>query len=162
MAAVVIDLRENSSDNYAAAMEILDIFVPMSDSKRPAATVVDGNGSTVKTYTTTAGEVNLPIGVLVSSSTVQAAELFACNLRDFGKAVVFAEKTSGGSAVVTEAFVLSEGSAVLLTTGKVLPHSGVSFDGTGIEPDYLLEKAEAAKNISEDGQFLFAVSVLTE
>lgn len=160
--AIVIDLRDNSSYNYDAAMEILDIFVPMSDSKRPAATVVDADGKTVKTYTTTAGEINLPVGVLVSDSTSQAAELFACNLRDFGKAVIFAEKTSGGSAVVTEAFVLSEGSAVLLTTGKVLPHSGVSFDGTGIEPDYLLEKAAPSKEISEDGQFLFAVSVLTE
>lgn len=160
--AIVIDLRDNSSDNYDVAMEILDIFVPMSDSRRPAATVVDGNGSTVKTYITTAGEINLPVGVLVSDSTKQAAELFACNLRDFGKAVIFAEKASGGSAVVTEAFVLSEGSAVLLTTGRILPHSGVSFDGTGIEPDYLLEKATPSKNISEDGQFLFAVSALTE
>lgn len=160
--AIVIDLRDNGSDNYEAAIEILDIFVPMSDGKRPAATVVDGSGNTVKTYTTTAGEVNLPIGVLVSSSTKQAAELFACNLRNFGKAVIFAEKTSGGSAVVTEAFELSGGSAVLLTTGKILPYSGISFDGVGIEPDYLLEKAKPSKDISEDGQFLFAVSSLTE
>ena len=160
--AIVIDLRENSSDNYEVAMEILDIFVPMSDGEKPAATVVDANGKTVKTYTTTAGEVNLPVGVLVSSSTKQAAELFACDLRDFGKAVIFAENTSGGSAVVSEAFVLSGGSAVLLTTGMVLPYSGNSFHGTGIEPDYLLEKAEPSKEISEDGQFLFAASALTE
>ncbi len=160
--AIVIDLRENSSDNYDIAMEILDIFVPMTDGEKPAATVVDGNSDKVRTYMTTAGEVNLPIGVLVSSSTKQAAELFACNLRDFGKAVIFAEKTSGGSAVVSESFVLSDGSAVLLTTGKILPYSGKSFDGSGIEPDYLLEKAEPSKQISEDGQFLFAVSSLTE
>ena len=160
--AIVIDLRENSSDNYEVAMEILDIFVPMSDGKKPAATVVDANGKTVKTYTTTAGEVNLPIGVLVSASTKQAAELFACDLRDFGKAVIFAEKTSGGLAVVSEAFVLSGGSAVLLTTGMILPYSGNSFHGTGIEPDYLLENAEPSKEISEDGQFLFAASALTE
>jgi len=160
--AIVIDLRENGSDNYAAAMEILDIFVPMSDGKRPAATVVDESGKAVKTYNTTAGEVNLPVGVLVSTSTKQAAELFACNLRDFGKALIFAESTSGGSAVVSEAFVLSGGSAILLTTGKILPYSGNSFDINGIEPDYLLEKAKPSKNINEDGQFLFAVSVLTE
>lgn len=162
ISAIVIDLRENTSDNYDIAMEILDIFVPMSDAKKPAATVVDGDGNTVKTYTTTAGEVNLPVGVLVSSSTKQAAELFACNLRDYGKAVIFSEKNTAGSAVVCEAFVLSGGSAVLLTTGKVLPYSSNSFDGSGIEPDYLLEKAEPSKEISEDGQFLFAASALTE
>ena len=162
ISAIVIDLRENTSDNYDIAMEILDIFVPMSDAKKPAATVVDGDGNTVKTYTTTAGEVNLPVGVLVSSSTKQAAELFACNLRDYGKAVIFSEKNTAGSAVVCEAFVLSGGSAVLLTTGKVIPYSSNSFDGSGIEPDYLLEKAEPSKEISEDGQFLFAASALTE
>ena len=51
---------------------------------------------------------------------------------------------------------------MLLTTGKILPYSGISFDGVGIEPDYLLEKAKPSKDISEDGQFLFAVSSLTE
>ena len=49
-----------------------------------------------------------------------------------------------------------------VTTGKILPYSGISFDGVGIEPDYLLEKAKPSKDISEDGQFLFAVSSLTE
>ncbi len=160
IAAIVIDLRNNSSDNYDAAMEILDIFVPMSDSQRAAASVIDENGNTVKTYTATAGEVNLPIGVLVSDKTKQAAELFACNLRDFGKGLIFAESTSGGSALVQEIFVLSGGSAVLLTTGKILPYSAQSFDGEGIAPDYILEKKTGGNAISEDNQFLYAVSVL--
>ncbi len=162
LGAIVIDLRNNKSDNYDIAMQVLDIFVPMSDAKKAAATVVDEDGNTVKTYATTAGEVNIPVGVLVSTKTKQAAELFACNLRDFGKGLLFAEKTTGASVLYQEIFELSGGSAVLLTTGKVLPYSGQSYDGTGLTPDYVLEAKAGKGDISSDGQFLYAVSVLVK
>ncbi len=161
LSTIIIDLRKNSSDNYDTAMETLDIFVPMSVSDRPAASVVDENGNTVKTYTTTSGEVNARIGVLVSRKTKQAAELFACNLKDFGKGEIFAVSTTGGSALVQEIFELSSGSAVLLTTGKVLPYSSVSFDEVGITPDYTLESSAVSDKIEEDVQFLYAVSMLS-
>lgn len=160
LGAIVIDLRKNRSDNYDVAMQVLDIFVPMSDSSRAAATVVDEDGNTVKTFATTAGEVNIPVGVLVSARTKQAAELFACNLRDFGKGLIFAEKTTGASALYQEIFELSKGNAVLLTTGTVLPYSSESFDGVGLTPDYVLEAKAGKGDISSDGQFLYAVSVL--
>ncbi len=162
LSAIVIDLRKNRSDNYEVAMQVLDIFVPMSDSDKAAATVVDEDGNTVKTFATTAGEVNIPVGVLVSSKTRQAAELFACNLRDFGKGLIFAEKTTGKSALYQEIFELSKGNAVLLTTGKVLPYSSESFDGVGLTPDYVLETKAGKGGIDADSQFLYAVSVLVK
>ncbi len=162
LGAIVIDLRKNTSDNYEVAMQVLDLFVPMSDSSKAAATVVDEDGNTVKTFTTTAGEVNIPVGVLVSAKTKQAAELFACNLRDFGKGLIFAERTTGKSALYQEVFELSKGNAVLLTTGKVLPYSSESFDGVGLTPDYVLEAKAGKGAIASDGQFLYAVSVLVK
>ena len=89
-------------------------------------------------------------------------KLFACNLRDFGKGLIFAEKTTGKSALYQEVFELSKGNAVLLTTGKVLPYSSESFDGVGLTPDYVLETKAGKGNIAEDGQFLYAVSVLVK
>lgn len=157
---MIIDLRKNRSDNYDVAMECLDIFVPMSYSDKPAASVLDENGSVVKTYATTSGEVNARIGVLTSKKTRQAAELFACNLRDFGKGEIFAVSTTGGSALVQQVFELSSGSAVLLTTGKVMPYISESFDGKGITPDYVLESSASAEDFSQDSQFLYAVSML--
>ena len=162
LSAIVIDLRKNRSDNYEVAMQVLDLFVPMSDSDKAAATVVDEDGNTVKTFATTAGEVNIPVGVLVSSKTKQAAELFACNLRDFGKGLIFAEKTTGKSALYQEIFELSKGNAVLLTTGKVLPYSSESFDGVGLTPDYVLETKAGKGGIDADSQFLYAVSILVK
>ena len=158
---MIIDLRKNSSDNYDVAMECLDIFVPMSYSDKPAASVIDENGNIVKTYSTTSGEVNARIGVLTSKKTRQAAELFACNLRDFGKGELFAVSTTGGSALVQQIFELSSGSAVLLTTGKVMPYISESFDGKGISPDYVLESSVSADDFSQDSQFLYAVSMLS-
>ena len=157
---IIVDLRNNSSANYDVAMETLDIFVPMSDSQKPAASVIDENGNVVKTYSTTSGEVNARIGVLVSMGTEKAAELFACNLRDFGKGEIFAVKSTGGSALVQEIFELSSGGAVLLTTGKIVPYISESFDTVGLVPDYTVESGTTGDSFTEDTQFLYAVSML--
>ncbi len=160
ISAVVIDLRKNTSGNYEQAMKTLDIFVPMSDSQRAAATVLDENGNIVKSFSTTSGEINLPVAVLVSEETQKAAELFACNIRDFNKGIIFGTGNTRGSAIMQEIFELSKGSAVLLTTGIIMPYKSESFNGVGITPDYITEDSLRSDVIEEDGQFLYAVSVL--
>ena len=160
IAAIVIDLRNNTSGNYEQAMKALDVFVPMSDSQRAAAAVIDENGNTVKTFSTTSGEVSVPLGVLVSGETQKAAELFACNIRDFNKGIIFGTGNTKGSAMMQEIFELSKGSAVLLTTGTVVPYKSEGLNGTGVAPDYVTEDSPRGDVIEEDGQFLYAVSVL--
>ncbi len=160
ISAVVVDLRKNTSGNYEQAMKTLDVFVPMSDARKAAATVLDENGNTVKTFSTTSGEVSLPVAVLVSSETQKAAELFACNIRDFNKGMVFGTGNTKGSAMMQEIFELSKGSAVLLTTGTVMPYKSENLNGTGVTPDYITEDSPRSDVIEEDGQFLYAVSVL--
>ncbi len=158
--AVVVDLRKNTSGNYEQAMKTLDIFVPMSDAQKAAATVLDENGNIVKTFSTTSGEVSLPVAVLVSAETQKAAELFACNMRDFNKGMLFGTGNTRGSAMMQEIFELSKGSAVLLTTGTVIPYKSETFNGTGLAPDYITEDSPRSDVLEQDGQFLYAVSVL--
>lgn len=158
--AVVVDLRGNTSGNYEQAMKTLDVFVPMSDAERAAATALDENGNTVKVFTTTSGEVNLPVAVLVSGETQKAAELFACNMRDFNKGMIFGSVNTKGSAMMQEIFELSKGSAVLLTTGIIMPYKSESFNGTGVSPDYVTEESAKSDVLEQDAQFLYAVSVL--
>lgn len=158
--AVVIDLRKNTSGNYEEAIKTLDVFVPMSDSDRAAATVLDKNGNTVKTFSTSSGEVSLPAAVLVSGETSKAAELFACNMRDFNKGMIFGAANTSGSAMMQEIFELSGGSAVLLTTGLIMPYKSENFNGVGLVPDYTVEASAQSDVIAEDSQFLYAVSVL--
>ncbi len=158
--SIVIDLRKNTSGNYEQAIKALDVFVPLSDGEKGAASVLDENGNIIKSFTTSSGEVNLPTAVLVSGETQKAAELFACNMRDFGKGIIFGEGNTKGSAMLQEIFELTGGSAVLLTTGLIVPYKSESFDGKGLTPDYTVEEAEESDKISDDAQFLSAVSIL--
>lgn len=155
--ALVIDLRKNNSENVQYAMQTLDVFVPLSDA--PAMRLIDQNGGVIDSYMTDAAAVNLPIAVLVSSGTQAAAELFACDLRDFGKASLVGTKTKG-LGLVRQLFELSNGDAVLLCVGEMLSYRSDSFHGTGLEPDLRAEADEKVSALEKDSQFLEAVSLL--
>ncbi len=158
---VVIDLRSNKSQNYDNAIKALDVFVPMSYHEKGAASVVNEKGEVIKTYSTTPGEFNFKMCVLISDETSGASELFADNMRSFSKAVLYGG-TTAGNAIVKEVFELSDKSALLISTGKILPYSGVSFDEIGITPDVQEDSTEKSDNFKEDKLFLKAAASLIE
>lgn len=158
--SLIIDLRENKSVNYDAAMETLDLFLPMTTEEKPAATVIDNGGKTVKTYNMTAGEVNLPIVVLVSGQTASAAEIFACDMRQMNKCTIYGDESTAGQCLVQEIFELSGDGALLLSVGKIYSYSGESYEDTGIEPDDIFEYDEKNDDFTKDKLFLYAASIL--
>ena len=162
MKAIVIDLRENESTNYDYMLSCLDIFVPMDSSDNHTFKVADESGNIIKTLSTTPGEVNLPVAILASTKTKAAAEFFCSAMKDFSKAVIFSDGNTAGDVSLMEVFELSNGSAVLLTVGKVQPYKGESYEDEGITPDYIYESDSKGTGLSEDSQFVYAVSVLTE
>ena len=81
-----------------------------------------------------------------SSDTAGYGELFACDLKDFGKAFLIGEKTAG-RADVQETFELSDGGAVVLTTSKMLPYISESFDGNGLTPDTEIILADSLREM---------------
>ena len=141
-------------------MDVLDIFVPMNDAAVSAAAVVDENGETVIKYATTSGEINLPIAVLVNASTSAAAELFACNMRDFGKAQLVGVQTAGIS-LKRDVFMLENGDAVLLSVGVIKPYRSDIYNSVGIVPDLESELKENTKDLAADSQFLDAVNLIS-
>ncbi|MBQ4207880.1 MAG: PDZ domain-containing protein [Clostridia bacterium] len=155
--SLVIDLRRNGSENVKYAMQTLDVFVPLSD--EPAARLIDQSGETVEAFVTDAAAVNLPLAVLIGENTQAAAELFACDLRNYGKATLVGTPTAG-LGLVRQAFRLSTGDAVLLCVGEMLPYRGESFNGTGLEPDVAAAAGAQTASIQKDSQFLSAVAVL--
>ena len=162
MKAIIIDLRENESTNYDYMLSCLDIFVPMDSSDNDTFKVADENGNIIKTLSTTPGEVNIPVAILASTKTKAAAEFFCSAMKDFSKAVIFSDGNTAGDVSLMEVFELSNGSAVLLTVGKVQPYKGESYEDEGITPDYIYESDSKGTKLSEDSQFVYAVSVLTE
>lgn len=160
MDSIIIDVRKNQSENFDIAMDVLDIFVPMNDASAPAATLVDSKNNIIKKYTTTAGEVSLPMAVLISENTKAAAELFAVGMRDFSKAELVG-KTTGGVGLKREVFKLSDGNAVLLSVGEIKPYRSESFLSVGIAPDLEAEAKGSDKKLATDSQFISAVSLIS-
>lgn len=158
---LIIDLRDNSSTNFEAAIEVLDIFVPIAEGTSSVATVVDAKGNTISGYTSTASSVNLPMVVLVNGNTLGGAELIACDLRDFGKAEIVGT-TTAGAGVMQKIFELTDGSAVLLSVGEIIPYKSESYNGKGVQPDYEVEKESESDDIMKDNAYLYAVSLLNK
>lgn len=157
---LVLDLRENRSSNYDEAMECLDLFLPMTTDDNPAARVIDGSDNTVKTYNMTSGEINLPVAVLVSSATAEAAEIFVCDMQLMNKCSVYGDSNTKGDCLVREVFELEDEGALLLTVGKIVPYSGSGYEKSGVTPDYVYEYKEANDDFTKDKLFLYAASSL--
>ena len=166
--SLIFDVRSTYDGTIEYTCSVIDYLVPTAtDGNKAIATLVDKKGETVKTYSSEAKDITMPMAVLVDSDTAGYGELFACDLRDFGKAFLIGEKTAGRAAV-QETFELSDGGAVVLTTSKMLPYISESFDGEGLTPDNEVFLPGALKdNLStlereDDTQLQAALSMLAD
>ncbi len=134
--SVIFDVRNNDTGLISDVVKCIDMIVPVAtEGTNAIATAVDKDGKIVETFTSDSDSTGFAIVVLVNNNTSGAAELFACDLRDFGVAQLVGDKTAG-NGTMQKIFELSDGSAVALTVAKVLPYKSESFNGTGIDPDY--------------------------
>lgn len=136
---IVFDLRNTNTGLIRNAVECIDVIAPVATEGTGAlATAVDKDGKTIETFTSDSDSRSFAMSILVNSNTSGAAELFACDLRDFGIAQLVGTKTAG-NGTMQKVFKLSDGSAVALTVAKVIPYKSESFNGTGLEPDHKVE-----------------------
>ena len=105
------------------------------------------------------------MAVLTDEKTAGPGELFACDLHDFGKAILVGT-TTAGVGTAQQAFTLEDGSAVILTTSKIESYKKTPFNDTGLSPDYevKLEGSDTPELLSEkdDVQLQKAVSLLKQ
>ncbi len=168
VSAIIFDLRGTSNGTVEFAAAAIDCITPIcSNQDEVLVKLVGRDGTPLLSYPSTSNNLNLPMAVLVDEKTAGPAELFACDLRAFGKAVLVGMPTAGvGTAQQT--FTLEDGSAVVLTTSKIIPYKSESFHETGLKPDYeiaLKTDAPASPDLlteAEDTQLQKAVSVLNE
>lgn len=156
---LILDLRNNSSMNFDAAVKVTDIFVPVVEGTDAVAKVIDENGSVLSTYTSDAEAVNLPMVVIVNENTSGGAELLACDLRDFGKAQIIGN-TTAGAGLMQKIFKLTDGGALILSVGEILPYKSSSYNGKGIEPDFTVEEDKQVQETQDDPLFLYAKALL--
>lgn len=128
---LIFDVRSNSDGVMETAVEILDYLLP----EGTLATEINRRGELKNVYTSDNNFIDIPMVVLINGETSSAAELFACDLRDFKVAELVGQTTFGKGTVQT-AFPLKDGSAIKLTTAHFNPSNGINFDSVGIKPDY--------------------------
>ncbi|MBR5245746.1 MAG: PDZ domain-containing protein [Clostridia bacterium] len=165
--SVIFDVRNNDTGLIRNVVECIDLIVPVAtDGTNAVATAVDKNGNIIETFASDSDSVNFTIIVLVNSNTSGAAELFACDLRDFGLARLVGVKTAG-NGTMQKVFELNDGSAVALTVAKILPYKSDSYNDVGLEPDFVVElSAEQNSRLEmitfeEDLQYQKAMDILT-
>lgn len=116
---------------------------------------------------------NYKAAVLVNGGTASAAELFTGNMKDYGLAKVFGEKTYG-KGCMQSIYGLGKG-AIKMTTAFYYPPLSDNYDGIGLYPDEgcTVELSEEAKKINlykllraeyqaKDNQLAAAVDYLTK
>lgn len=140
--SLVFDLRGTKDGSVQYTCDALKLLVPIaSEGSGALATEIDKNGKEVYYASNSQCISGYKIAVLTNSGTSGCGELFACDLRDFGMAVLIGTKTAG-NADVQKAFSLSDGSGIVLTVGKIKPYITETFDSVGLAPDIEVEYAE--------------------
>ena len=129
---LVLDLRDNAGGLLDSAVECLDLFCAES-----VVATLEYKSGTTRVLGRTKGEdaLEIPTVCVVNASTASSAELFAYTLRTLNGARLVGEGTLGKGTVQSEPQRMSDGSAVVITLGKLLACDGTSFEGTGVAVD---------------------------
>lgn len=165
--ALIFDLRGTASGTVEYAANTLDVIVPVtSEGTGALATLKGKDGNVLDTYTADADSISMQMMVLVNAETSGPAELFACDIRDYGKAKLVGT-TTAGNGTMQKAFQLSNGGALMLTVAEVIPYVSPSFNAVGLIPDYEIKLTQeqnvrlAILSQSDDDQYQKAYKLLT-
>ena len=162
--SLLFDVRFNPGGHKDELVELLDYLLP----EGPLFRSVDYKGNEDIDYSDAAC-VELPMAVLVNGDSYSAAEFFAAALQEYGVGTVVGTQTVG-KANYQQTFVLSDGSAVAVSTGHYQTPHGVTLAGVGITPDIPVEVDDDtylkiysnALEKSEDAQLQAAIAALTQ
>ena len=158
MKKLVKDLRNNPGGSLSVVNKIADELLPAG-----IITYTETKTGKREEYTSSAGELGIPMTVLVNGGSASASEVLTGALKDYKKATVIGTKTFG-KGVVQTVIPLGDGSGISLTTSKYYSPSGVCIHGIGIEPDIVVEADETKQisdlSVDEDIQLQKAIEVL--
>lgn len=129
---LIFDVRNNPGGYASEMVEVLDYLLPEGELFR----TVSYDGKEHTDYSD-ADCLEVPMVVLVNSSSYSAAEFFAAALREYGVATIVGEPTVGKGYYQTTTR-LNDGSAVALSVGKYYTPNGESLADVGITPDHVI------------------------
>ena len=134
--ALVFDLRFNPGGRKDELVTVLDYLLP----EGPLFRSVDYLGRE-EVDTSDADCLALPMAVLINDDSYSAAEFFAAALQEYHWATIVGMQTCG-KANYQQTFLLSDGSAVAVSTGHYQTPNGVTLTDIGVTPDIPVEVDE--------------------
>ena len=159
---IIFDVRFNPGGYVSELVQLLDYILPEGVLFRSES--YTGATSTEKSDK---DHIEIPMAVLVNGDSYSAAEFFAAALQENDYAEIVGQQTCG-KGHYQNTYVLSDGSAVALSTGRYYTPNGVNLEGVGITPDVVVDvdeqtyKAIYFEELSpeEDPQIQAAISAL--
>ncbi len=141
---LIIDLRSNPGGYADSVIKMTDMLLP----KGTIAYLEDNKGN--KEYFNSDKKcLDIPMVVLVNEGTASAAELMAGSLQAYDKAEIVGKKTYG-KAVGQTPFMLTDKTAIYLTSARYYTPKGECIDKKGIMPDVEIDLPEELKvNLSD-------------
>lgn len=157
---LIIDLRNNPG-GYA------DSVIKMTDMLLPEGTIayLENNKGNKEYFNSDKECLDLPMVVLVNEGTASAAELMAGSLQAYEKAQIVGMKTYG-KAVGQTPYMLTEDTAIYLTSARYYTPKGECIDKKGITPDIEIDMSDELKARlsslpdNEDIQFQVALDAI--
>ncbi len=155
-AGLVFDLRGNSGGLLREAVKVANVF--LEDSSILIERFSDGRE---EIYQTTGRAVtkDLPMVVLVNDGSASASEIVAGALQDNGRGQLVGTVTYGKGSVQLPHTLQGGGIMRVTVAHWYTPHDR-TIDGTGLQPDIIVETDETAQSDEIDPQLDAALEVL--
>ncbi len=135
--SLIFDMRFNPGGSLDELIALLDYLLPEGVIFRS----VNYKGKEEIMESDAEQYLNIPMCVLVNEDSYSAAEFFAAALQEYDYATVVGTQTVG-KGNYQQTFMLSDGSAVAISTGHYSTPNGVNLEGVGITPDLPVEVDE--------------------
>lgn len=158
--SLIIDLRSNSGGELVSASNIISLFL----NRDKVMYQTQSKTETKQYYSKGDKDFEIPIVILVDSTSASASEVLASALKENINATIIGTKTFG-KGTVQEMLTLSTGEQYKITTKKWLTPKGNWINKVGIIPDIEIELSEEySKNPTEDNdnQLQEAIKYLKE
>ncbi len=154
--AWVLDLRGNNGGALNAMARVAANFVE----NRPVGVAVNRAG--IREPINAEGRPAIPrtpVVVLVDKETASGAEILAAALKEYQVGPIVGA-TTAGNVGIAEPHRLADGSAVQITTRRLVSPFGVQIDTVGVEPDVPVELTVADLERGHDPQLTRALDLL--
>ncbi|MCL1855850.1 MAG: S41 family peptidase [Clostridia bacterium] len=139
---LIVDLRDNPGGWVEGAQNIADIFLPEC-----IIAYQERRDGSREYYNATAGELNIPLVLLINENSASAAEILAGALQDHQKASLVGTKTFGKGIVQHVVNVGTQGGGMQLTIAQYFTPDGHTVHKVGILPDVEVSLPEGSTMI---------------